>query len=167
MHKLPPVEGAKSLLNEAKDWSVWHWLTDKKRVRTAADLAWEALDEAEKKVKASWSDDLRKAWREQVALAGLDGNAQSKRQREKAREEAAGVDPKIRATAERLKQADDEAYEARMLAEETFAEAERRMSAGLAREGSRQAIEAFEMRETLVRRFEAAARKKADSVSGA
>jgi hypothetical protein len=165
MHKLPPVEEAKTLLNEAKDWSVWHWLTDKKSVRTAADLAWEALDKAEEKVKASWSDDLRKAWREQVALAATNGNAPSKRQREKAREEAAGVDPKIKAIAERLKQADDEAYQARMLAEDTFAEAERRMSASLAREGSRQAIEAYEMRETLVRRFEAAARKTADSIT--
>jgi hypothetical protein len=167
MHKLPQVEEAKSLLNEAKDWSVWRWLTDKKRVRTAADLAWEALDEAEEKIVASWPDDLRKAWREREALSATNGDAPSKRQRDKAKAEAAAVDPKIKATAERLKQADLEAYEARALAENTFVEAERRMSASLAREGSRQAVEAWEIRESLMRKFEAAGRKKpADLAAG-
>jgi hypothetical protein len=159
MHKLPPVEEAKSLLNEAKDWSVWRWLTDKKRVRTTADLAWEALDAAEEKVRASWSDDLQKAWREQAALAAANGNGRGKR---KAKEEAAGLDPKIKAIAERLKQAEDEARQARTQAENTFVEAERRMSPQLARDGSRQAIDAYELRESLLRRLEAAGRKASE-----
>jgi hypothetical protein len=161
------VEDAKSLLNEAKDWSVWRWLTDKKKVRTAADLAWAALDEAEEKIVASWPEDLRKAWREQEALSAANGDAPGKRRRDKAKEDAAAVDPRIKATAERLKQADREAREARSLAENTFVEAERHMSPGLARDGSKQAVEAFEMRESLMRKFEAAGRKKpVDSAAG-
>jgi hypothetical protein len=41
------------------------------------------------------------------------------------------------------------------------------MSPGLARDGSKQAVEAFEMRESLMRKFEAAGRKKpVDSAAG-
>ena len=53
MHKLVPVEDAKTLFNEAKDWSVWRWLTEKKHARTTADAAWEALEACEEKVKAA------------------------------------------------------------------------------------------------------------------
>ncbi len=158
MHKLVPVEEAKALLNAAKDWGVWKWLTEKKKVREAADRAWEALEEAEKAVKASWSDDLKKSYQELVAEAALVDNPRAKRQYEKAKEEAREVDPKVKAVARRLRQADDEAYRARMTAEDTFAEAEKRMSTGMARDGARQAIEAWEMREKVIRRFEAAAR---------
>jgi len=63
MKKLAPVEEAKALFNEAREWGTWRWLTEKRRVRTAADVAWEALEEVEKGVKASWNDDLRKAYR--------------------------------------------------------------------------------------------------------
>ena len=59
MRKLIPVEEATALMNEAKEWSVWHWLLEKGRVRAAADRAVDALGEAEKEVKASWSDDLK------------------------------------------------------------------------------------------------------------
>jgi hypothetical protein len=55
MHKLVPVEDAKTLFNEAKDWSVWRWLTEKKHARTTADAAWEALETCEEKVKAAWA----------------------------------------------------------------------------------------------------------------
>lgn len=64
MQKLSSVEAAKTLLNEAKAWPVWRWLLEKKRVRTAADAAWADLEEVEKKIKASWCDDLRRAYRE-------------------------------------------------------------------------------------------------------
>jgi len=50
MHKLAPVEDAKTLFNEAKDWSVWRWLIEKKHARTTADAAWEALEACEEKV---------------------------------------------------------------------------------------------------------------------
>jgi hypothetical protein len=65
----------------------------------------------------------------------------------------------MKAFAARLKEADDEAFQLRMTAEETFDEAERRLSAALARKGSEQAIEAYEMREKFIRRAEAAKRK--------
>jgi predicted ribosome quality control (RQC) complex YloA/Tae2 family protein len=158
MQKLPAVEEAKELLTAAKDWGVWKWLTEKSRVRQTADRAWEALDEYEKKVRAAWSDDLQKAYQELMAQAALDGNAKTKRQLEKAQEAAQKVDPKIKAAAKRLKQADDEAYALRMQAEETFDEAEKRMSTSMACEGSRQAVEAWEVREKFIRKCETAGR---------
>ena len=62
MHKLVPVEEAKTLFNEAKDWSVWRWLIEKKRARTTADAAWEALEACEEKVKAGWAEEWRQAY---------------------------------------------------------------------------------------------------------
>ena len=72
MHKLIPVEEATALMEEGKDWSIWRWLLNKSRVRAAADRAVDALSEAEKKVKASWSDDLKKAYRELEAQQALE-----------------------------------------------------------------------------------------------
>jgi hypothetical protein len=148
MRKLNSVEEAKALLNEGKDWGVWRWLTEKKRVRAAADAAWADLEEVEKEIKSSWGDDLRKAYRElQVAS-------------KKTVEEAKGVDAELKAFAARLKHEDDEAFQARMTAEETFDEAERRMSAALARQGSEQAIAAYDLREKFIRKAEAAKRRQ-------
>ena len=48
MRKLIPVEEAKALMNEAKDWGVWRWLTEKRRVRAAANAAVEALSRSGK-----------------------------------------------------------------------------------------------------------------------
>ena len=148
MKSLDSVKQAKALLNEAKDWGTWRWLTEKTRVRTAADAAWADLEEVEKAVKGSWADDLRKAYRE-LQLAS-----------KKSAEEAKHIDPRIKALAVRLKAEDDEAFEARMEAEETFDEAERKMSTALARQGSEQAVAAYEMRERFIRRAEAAPRRK-------
>ena len=121
MRKLVQVEDAKSLLEVAKDWGVWKWLTEKKRVRQTADIAWEAFDELEKDVKSGWSDDLQKAYAELVAEAAVaEGGAPAKRKYEKARKEAADVDPKIKAVAQKLKETDDEAYRVRMQAEDMF-----------------------------------------------
>ena len=160
MQKIGSVEEAKALLNEAKDWPVWRWLFEKKRVRAAADTAWAALEEVEKQVKGSWGDDLRKAYREFQAASNMDGNPKGRRLYDQAKEEAKDVDPELRAFAERLQKADDEAFQARMTAEDTFDEAERRLSIPLARQGSEQAIDAYELREKFIRRAEAAARRK-------
>lgn len=161
MRKLPPVEEAKALLSEAaKDWSTWRWLLEKKRLRTTADLAWEALEEVEKGVKASWNDDLRKAYRELQAAAAVDGKAASKHLYEKARQDAKDLGPELKAFAEKLWKADDEAFQLRMTAEETFDQAERHMSIPMARKGSEQAIAAYELREKFIRKAEAAAREK-------
>jgi len=159
MRTIQSVEDAKALLNEAaKDWGVWRWLTEKKRVRAAADLAWADLEEVEKAVKASWGDDLRKAYRELQAASNVEGR-KGQAAYERAMEEAKDVDPELKAFAARLKQEDDEAFQLRMTAEDTFDEAERRLSVPLARKGSEQAIEAYELREKYIRRAEAARKK--------
>jgi len=66
----------------------------------------------------------------------------------------------LKAFAEKLWKADDEAFRLRMTAEETFDEAERHMSIPMAKKGCDQAIEAWELREKFIRRAEAAAREK-------
>ena len=160
MQKLIPVEEAKALFTVAQDWSVWRWLKDKKKARAAGDGATEAFGELEKTIKASWSADLKKAYRELEAEAAVDGSAKARRQYEKAKEDASGVDPKIKAAAKRVKQADDEAYRARMDTEEKFAEAERRLSSSLAREGAQMALVSWKLREAAIRKAEALARRK-------
>ena len=147
MRNLDSVSKAKALLGEAKDWGTWRWLTEKKRVRAAADLAWADLEEIEKAVKGSWGGDLRKAYRE-LQLASKESI-----------EDARKVDPGIKALARRLKMEDDAAFQARMTAEETFDEAERKLSTALARQGSEQAVTAYEMRERFIRHAEAASRR--------
>ncbi len=160
MRKLIQVEDAKSLLEVAKDWGVWKWLTEKKRVRRTADIAWEAFDELEKDVKSGWSGDLQKAYAELAAEADVaEGGAPAKRKYEKARKEAADVDPKIKAAAQKLKTVDDEAYRVRMEAEAMFDEAEKRLSSSMAREASQVAIDAYNLREKAVRKAETAARQ--------
>ncbi len=147
MRKLVQVEDAKSLLETAKDWGVWKWLTEKKRVRETADIAWEAFDELEKDVKSAWSKDLQKAY---GALGASPAKSKS----------AAGGDSRVKATAAKLKEADDEAYRVRMEAERMFDEAEKRMSTSMAREASQVAIDAYNLREKAVRKAEIAGRVK-------
>lgn len=134
MQKLVPVEEAKALFEEAKDWSVWRWLIEKRTVRAAADRARAALEAAEKKVKAGWSPDLRKAYRE----LNKDG----------------AVDPRLHRELRRVHAADEEALHAHDDAEETFAEAERRFSASLARVGAQKAIDAYLLHEKAIRQAE-------------
>ena len=161
MRKLVQVEDAKSLLEVAKDWGVWKWLMEKKRVRQTADIAWEAFDELEKDVRSAWSEDLNKAYAELVAEAEVaEGGAPAKRKYEKAKKEAAEIDPKIKALALKQKEIDDEAWRVRMQAEDMFDEAERRLSTSMAREASQVAIDAYNLREKAVRKAEAAARAK-------
>jgi hypothetical protein len=68
MQKLKPVEEAKTLFEEAKDWGMWRWLTEKSRARRTADAAWEALEQCEKKVKAGWTPEVKQAFKEDEAL---------------------------------------------------------------------------------------------------
>jgi hypothetical protein len=160
MQKLAAVEEAKALMNVAKDWGVWRWLMEKKKVRGAADKAVDALGDLEKNVKASWSDDQKKAYRELEAQATLDRNPRAKRQYEKAKEEAKNVGPQIKLAVRRVKEADDEAYDARMDAEKTFDEAERLLSASMAREAAQKAIDSWDLREKAIRKAEALTRRK-------
>jgi hypothetical protein len=161
MRKLTQVEDAKTLLGVAKDWGVWKWLTEKKRVRQTADIAWEAFDELDKEIQSAWSADLHKAYAELTAEAELEeGGAPAKRRHDKAKREAAGIDAKVKASAQRLKEAYDEAWGVRMEAERMFDEAEKRLSTSLAREASQVAIYAYNLREKAVRKADAAARAK-------
>ncbi len=160
MQKLIVVEQAKALFNQGRDWSIWRWLIEKRRVRKTADTATAALDELEKKVKATWSDELRKAYREAEAKANASTDARARHRYEKAREEAKDVDPQIKAAAEKVREADDVATRARLEAEAIFAEAERRLSGDMTRQGAAKAIDAYEVREKAIRKAEAANRVK-------
>jgi maltose-binding protein MalE len=142
MHKLVPVEEAKTLFNEAKDWSVWRWLIEKKRARTTADAAWEALEACDEKVRAGWNEEWRQAY----------GHPKSRRY--------AALDDEVKAALERLYEDDEEAKQAHDAAEAQFDEADRRMSSSMACEGAQMAIDAWEMREKAIRKAEALARRK-------
>jgi hypothetical protein len=159
MHKLAAVEEATALMEEAKNWSVWRWLLYKASVRAAADRAVAALNEAEEKVKAGWSDDMLKAYREFDAQQAFEHNSRAKQRYEKAKQEARDVDPEIKQAVQKVKEADDEAETSRLDAEETFAEAERQLSAGMARQGADKAIRSWELRMKAIRKAEAVARK--------
>ncbi len=158
MHKIPEVENAWAIMNEASDWGVWRWLTEKKRVREAADRATAALAEANRKVKQAWSEELKKAYAESEAEAAAESDPKMRRRYQKAKEDARDVDAKVKAAAKRVKEADDEAARATDDAENTFAEAESRLSSSMAREGTRKALESYDLREKAIRRAEAAAK---------
>ena len=142
MVKLAPVEDAKTLFNEAKDWSVWRWLTEKKRARTTADAAWEALEACEEQVKAGWAENWRQAY----------GHPKSRRH--------AALDPETQAALQHLHEVDAEASQARDAAEAQFEEADRSMSTGMACVGAQMALDAWALREKVIRKAEALARKK-------
>jgi len=140
MHKLAPVENAKTLFHEAKDWSVWRWLIEKKKARTTADAAWEALDACEEKVKAAWAEEWQQAYLKPRRHNGLD--------------------PEVKAALDAIRQAEEESQKAHEAAEAQFDEADRRMSSSMACEGAQMAIDAWELREKFIRKAEALARRK-------
>jgi len=158
MHKLEAVENARSVMLEAREWSVWTWLTEKRRVREAADQANEALDKLEEKVRKSWSEELKHAYRE---LEEADPDHEQHRHSKKL-DQRIEISPEIRALAKKIKQAHDAAYDAHMRAEETFAVAESRLSVSMARDGTVQAIESWDLKEKAIRRAEAAAHTQSE-----
>ena len=141
MQKLDAVEKARALMTEGKEWGAFTWLFEKGRVREAADLATEALAEANQKVKSSWSGELKRAYAE------LESNA-----------EVQTGNSKIHEAARRVKEADDEAYRTTMEAEELFAEAERRMNSDMACQAAQKALDSYDLRESAIRKAEAARR---------
>lgn len=151
MRKLAAVEEARALMQEAMDWSMWRWLLEKAHVREVADRATAALDQADRGAKAKWSDELKQAYEALVT------QNKPSRIRTKPRSSARlDISPAIRLAAKHIKQADDEAERARLDAEDTFDEAERRMSTDLAREGAGKALRTYELREAAIRKSEAA-----------
>ncbi len=142
MKKIAAVEEARALMTQAADWGLWKWLLEETRVQEVADRATTALANADKRVKAGWSDKLKKAYAE-----SQDGR------------KTIGVASELRTTARRIKEAYDKGQRARVEAEETFEEAERTMSTQMAREGARKALESYDLREQAIRKAEAAEKK--------
>jgi hypothetical protein len=158
MKKLSAVEDARAIMKEGMAWGVWKWLTEKKRVRGLADEARAALDELEMKVKGGWPDEYKLAYNQLVAG---DDDAKRPHKNGKGAKSAVAVkcDPKILATVKKIKEADDEAYNAHEDAEEMFADAERKMSTSGAREGARMALLAYDAHEDAIRKAEALSKK--------
>lgn len=159
MRKLAAVEDAKAIMTEGMEWGVWKWLLEKKRVRGIADEARAALDEFEMKVKSTWNDDLKIAYNHLVAQNG-DVKQVPQKAKSANKDEAVKIDSQIMAAAKRVKDADDDAYNAHEDAEDLFAEAEKRMSTNMAREGARKALVAYDLHESAIRKAEALARPK-------
>ncbi len=136
MRELPEVREAKALMTEAMTWSVVKWLQDKKRVRKTADRANDALDALDLQVKSTWPAELKTAYQAAKTNHSDDGD--------------------LHRLARHLRQADVEACDARMDAEETFDRAERKLSTMLAREGCRKAIRSWELHEHAIRKSESA-----------
>jgi len=157
MKKLPAVEDARAAMTQGLEWGVWKWLLEKKRVRGLADVARAALDEQEMEVKLTWSDEYKLAYNQ---LVSENGDTKQARRKSKAAKPAANgkVDVKVLAAVTKVKEADDDAYNAHEDAEEVFAEAEKKMSTSMAREGARKALEAYDLHEAAIRKAEALAR---------
>ena len=134
---LREVEEAKALMSEAAEWSVMKWLREKKRVRKTADIANAALDRLQAETRARWPAELRVAY-EALAQGG------------------SGKQPRADGLASEIHRMDEAAYRARMDAEGTFDDAERQLSARIAREGCGKAFLSWELYEKAIARAEAA-----------
>ena len=144
MKTLPEVEAARQLMNEAMKWSVMTWLREKKRVRKTADQANAALDRTSSQLRQRWPQELRIAY-----------NAVSGRSNDGIRQkEILESSTEKTAIAQKLKNADEAAHRARMAAEQTFDEAEKRLSTSLAREGCVKAIQAWDLHEKAISQAE-------------
>jgi len=161
MKKLPAVEDARAVMTEGLEWGVWKWLLEKKRVRAIADKARAALDDCEMKVKLTWPDDLKLAYNQLVTENGEEKRARRKTKSKDEKPTATnGIDARALAKIKSIQEADDAAYNAHEDAEDVFAEAERKMSTRLAREGARMALVAYDVHEAAIRKAEALAREK-------
>jgi len=157
MRKLEAVEEARAIMTAGTEWGVWKWLMEKRKVRVIADRATAALNAAEDKVKATWSDELKRAYN---YLATQDEDAGTGRRPAKSKGAAKPSDPEILAIAQKVLEADEETERQRLDAEDTFAEGERQMSTSMAREGARKALATYDLHEKAIRKAEAAVRPK-------
>jgi hypothetical protein len=150
MRRLAAVEEARAVMTEAADWGVFRWLLEKGRVQEIADRATAALAEADRKVKADWGDTLKRAYQELV------DQEKPRRAHRQEKDQRNGIPPEIRVIARSVKEAYDKGQRARVQAEDTFDQAERRMSTDLARTGCRQALESYDLREQAIRKAQSA-----------
>jgi hypothetical protein len=148
MEKLPVVEAAKALMNEAMTWTVMKWLREKKTVRKTSDQANAALDQLSQAVRERWPKEIRAAYE---ALPVHQAGTVPRRQALTLPES----DLEASLVAAKSRESDDEAYRARMDAEETFDKAEKQLSSSLAREGCRKAIHSWDLHEKAIRKAEA------------
>ena len=137
------------MMTEAASWSVVKWLREKKRVRQTADRANAALDRVSQSVKDSWGDELKVAYRELSQPAHAPVNESFRRAPLKP---SSALNGQATLFVKKVKEADDEAYLARMDAENTFDEAERLLSTSLAREGCKKAIHSWDLHEKAIRK---------------
>jgi hypothetical protein len=151
MRKLPEVQEAKELMNEAMDWSTFKWLFEKSRVRETADRANAALDRLERNVKSHWNDEEKAAYK---ALSAKTADAE---RRGDGQQQTEPTD--IRILLEEVHEAHDAARRARADAEATFDEAEKRMSTSLAQQGCKKAIHSWHLHEKAIRKAEAVGSK--------
>ena len=157
MRKLEAVEEARAIMTAGKEWGVFKWLMEKRKVRGIADRATAALNECEDKVKATWSDELKKAYN---YLATKESDGGKGKKGAKSKDDAKAFDPEILAIAQKVLDADEETEIQRLDAEDTFAEGERQLSTSMAREGAGKALATYDLHEKAIRRAEAAARPK-------
>ena len=148
MKKIPEFEEAKAIMTAAQEWGIWRWLTEKRKVRLAADTCNEALARAEKRVIESWPEEMRAAYDDMVAEQGG-----KKRKGKK-------IDPEVMATVRKIKEALDEAERIRLDAEDIFDRADRALSTSMAKDGTFRAIEAWDLRERAIRKAEAAGKTR-------
>jgi len=159
MRKLPQVQEAKELMNEAMDWSTFKWLFEKSRVRKTADHANDSLDRMERAVKARWSDDARAIYKKCSAK-----KSPAAQRLDQIKPEPEATESQISAFIENVIEADTAAHRARMDAEKTFDEAEKLMSTSMAREGCKKAIRSWELKEKAIRKAEAVVDTTQDGV---
>ena len=152
MRKLEAVEDARAIMTQGLDWGVFKWLMEKPKVRKIADRATAALNDAEDKVKATWPDDLKRAYNQLATQTTAKGKKGSK--------DNGQFGPDVLETACRIFEADEETETMRLDAEDTFAEGERKLSVAMAREGARKALATYDLHEKAIRKAEAAAKGK-------
>src|SRR5208282_1345090 len=150
MRKLAEVEDAKALMREAVDWSLFTWLWQKKRVRHSADMANDALDQLNKRIKKSWSEESRDVYRDLAEDSGSGG-----RKKKRNPQDSRPIDGQLKLLVKKAKDADEDARCARADAEATFDEADRLLSTSLAVEGCEKAIRSWELHEKAIRKAEA------------
>lgn len=139
-------------MNEAVAWSVMKWLREKKRVRNVADEANAALDGLAQAVQQRWPESIRVAY----ATLGSESARPKPAPAGGKKLSSQAVDAEALLVAKKMKESDDEAYRARMDAEATFDDAERKLSTSLAREGCRKAILSWDLKEKAIRKAESA-----------
>lgn len=149
MERISEVEAARALMNEAATWSVMKWLREKKRVRRTADQANAALDQMNQLTKNRWPGGVRAAYE---LLAAQSGNGISAR--DELNQSFPVPDSETKRIAQKVKEADQESFCARMDAERIFDEAEKQLSTRLAREGCRRAIQSWDLQEKAIRKAE-------------